>query len=1028
MRFQMLGPLRVWDGSAWSAIGAAHQRVVLAVLLAEAGRPVSVDRLVDEIWGEQPPRTARHAVQVYVRRLRQLLGDGAEGNGGRLVTRGQAYQLNTGEDDLDAATFERLVEAGTRRLSGGELERGAAELAEALALWRGPVLSDVPAGPAVTAEVARLDRRRLTAIEERLHALLELGRHAGVVDELQRLVEQHPLRERLYGQLMLALLRSGRRGEALAAYRQARRLLVSELGVEPGADLQRLHRAILAGGAGQASEESQALAGTASTAGTITPAAPIRAGGQVPPAQLPADVSGFVGRDEQLDRLDRLLARAGAQAAAGLVIATVVGVAGAGKTALAVRWAHRVRDAFPDGQLYVNLRGYAAGPPLRPIDALAGFLPALGLPADQVPDDLEQAAAAYRSLLAGRRVLVLLDNAHHADQVRPLLPGGAGCLVVVTSRDRLHGLVARDGAAQIDLSVLPPAAARRLLAELVGEARVRAEPGAAAELVDLCGRLPLALRIAAAGLTGRPAVRIGDYTRQLATGDRLSTLEIDGDPDVGVRTAFDHSYSRLPPAARAMFRLLGLVPGPDVAAPAAAALAGLPPEAARRLLDRLAAAHLVTEHAPGRYTMHDLIRLYARQRASEQDAEPDRAAALERLYGHLLSGTIGAARRIRPEILRLPEPAAATEFDDDASASAWLAAERSNLVATTLHCASEGPHRIAWRLADALRGYLYHGMHIVDWQAVAEAGLAAARADGDLAGQAAARISLALHHLTQGRHPEAIEGYREALSLARRAGWREAESAALGNLGSVLIGLGRFTEAAGYAEQALAIDRETGWLAGQASKLGNLAIVSLGLGRLELAASQQARALALYRRAGSRSGEARAMANLGEVRHALGHLDEAIGLLDRALSVHRELADQHTEGDTTRALAAAHLDAGRYGSAGELAGRAVELARRGGDRRLQAMALTTRAAVWRQRGELATAIDDCREALALARGTGDRYTETHALAALAGAHRRAGEPGTAADHAGRALALARQGEYRLLEKQILTELDEIGGW
>jgi DNA-binding SARP family transcriptional activator/Tfp pilus assembly protein PilF len=1042
MRFRVLGPMRVWDGGAWSAIGAAHQRVVLAVLLAEAGRTVSTERLVHEIWGEHPPRTAVHAVQVYVRRLRQLLGHGPPGP---LTTRGRGYQLTIDDADVDAAGFGGLVDAAGRSLAGGELETAVAQLSQALALWRGPAFADVPAGPTVTAEAARLDQRRLTAVEERLGALLDLGRHAEVVDDLPGLVDEQPLRERLHTHLMVALYRCGRRSDALAAYQRARAVFVAELGLEPSTELRELQRAILA--------DSAALAAPARADGRASAAAartwPV-------PAQLPADVAGFHGRTGHLGKLDTLL-RAAHDPAPALAFAAITGPAGVGKTALAVHWAHRVAAHFPDGQLYVNLRGYSAGPPLRPIDALAGLLPDLGLPADQIPSDVERAAAAYRSLLAGRRVLVLLDNARRADQVRPLLPGGPGCLALVTSRDRLPGLVARNGAVQLGLEVLTPDEAQALLTDLLGAERVDAEPAAAAELAGLCGRLPLALRIAAAHLTTRPRTGVGAYVRTLAGGDRLTALEIDGDPDACVRTAFDRSYRGLPDPARRLFRLLGLAPGPDITAPAAAALAGpgagaasgeersdggeaapqgprgprerserqcYSTDEARALLDRLTSTHLVDEPATGRYALHDLLRLYAAERAIAEDGEPDRRAALDRLYDFQLAGVDAAAGRLYPQILRLAGRTArvAHTFDDDASASAWLDAERANLVAATRESAATGSFQVAWRLADALRGYLYLGMHVVDWQAVAQVGLRAAEAYGDPAGQAAARISLALLHLAQGRPTQAIGEYTRALALARESSWIEGQSATLGNLGAVFTNLGRFTEAAEYCTQALALDERTGWRVGQATKLGNLGIVYFGLGRLARAADHQTRSLALFQEADARSGEARTLANLGEVRHALGYLDEAAELLTRALATHRELADRHSEGDTTRALAAVNLDAGRHDAAGDLAGTAVDLARRSGDRRLEAAALATRARVQQHTGDVRGAIDGYREALRIARDTGDRYIEADTLTGLTAASRMAGDLDEAAGHARDALHRTGQGEYRVIEGRILTEL------
>jgi DNA-binding SARP family transcriptional activator/tetratricopeptide (TPR) repeat protein len=1003
MRFQALGPLRVWDGAAWSGIGAPHQRVVLAVLLTEAGRVVSTDRLVYEIWGERPPKTAAHAVHVYVERLRRVVGVGGNGP---LSTRGRGYQLVTAEGDLDASVFDRLVESGTRSLAEGQLEPGVSALAEASRLWRGPALADVPASPTVAAEADRLEQRRLTADEARLGALVDLGRHADVVDELRRLAERHPLREGLHGMLMVALYRCGQRGEALAAYQRARRALVADLGVEPGPPLRDLQRAILAGAPVPRPGDAVGL--------------PIVS--RLLPAQLPPDTSGFTGRREQMAWLDRR--RAEADLRDGAAIWMVTGPAGVGKTALATRWAYTVRDAFPDGQLYVNLRGHAAGPPVEPTEALAGFLMSLGLPADRIPADGDRAAAVYRSLLAGRRLLVVLDDARDPDQVRPLLPGGAGTAVLLTSRDRLHGLVARDGARRLDLDVLSPAEAERLMVDLVGAERVRHQARATAELARLCGWLPLALRIAAANLAAHPATAIDEYADRLSTGDRLSMLEVPGDPDGGVRVAFDHSYANLPGVAGRLFRRLGPAPCLDVTPAVAARLLGVDEPAAVRVLDTLATAHLVTEHRPGRYALHDLLRLYATERAAVDEDGHELASALDRLYDHYLDAVHAAVGRLYPQILRLPHPSASDEaFADDAGASAWLDAERANLVATVRHCAATGPRSAAWRLADALRGYLYLGRHTLDWAAVADAGVAAADADADDRARAATRISVALHHLTQGRHALAIDTYTEALALARRSSWVEGESAALGNLGSVLTNLGRFTEAAEHSAQALELDRRMGWTAGQASKVSNIGIAYFGLGELDLAADHQRRASALFRAAGARGGEAGPLAMLGEILHAQGRHDEALRLLTRALRVHREVGDRHTEGDTTRALAAVHLDAGRPAQAADLARSALALAREVGDRRLEAATLTTQARVEHHLGRLDEAVAGHQAAASLAAETGDRFVEAEAMTALAEAYRHAGQAAEAADAGRRALDLAQVGGYRRLEDRARRALN-----
>lgn len=632
VRLRVLGPLRISDGASWVPVRSAQQRLLLTVLAAEAGQVVSTERLVDELWGSGPPRTAVKMVHAHVMRTRRAFGGGSDG---LLVTWDHGYELTLRDGGLDAFEFERLVGVGRRRMNSGQSLAAVDHLTEALALWRGPALADVPERSLVSAWAERLEQARLAAVEDRMEVLLALGRHAEVVDELRRLVEENPLRERLWAHLMVALGRCGRRTEALEVYQRARGIMVAELGLEPSPGMRRLQQALLVGPAedagdhGERGERGEAGAradpvdpggfGAAGGRGDLEPVSgQVRAPdpttcGRPVPAQLPADVAGFTGRDALLARLDAMLSTGESPTATAVVIAAVTGAAGVGKTALAVHWAHRVRDRFGDGQLYADLRGYAERPPVRPAAALARFLRALGVSHSEIPSDVDEAGALYRSRLAGRRFLVLLDNAHTHEQVRPLLPGSPGCLAIVTSRDQLAGLVARDGATVLRLDPLSGEEAGALLPHLLGPDRIAAEPAAAVELARLCGNLPLALRIAAANLSAHPHTTIAAYTERLRT-DRLGALAVPGDGSVSIRAALDPSYAALPADARRLFRLLGLHPGPDLTAPAAAALAGTDDATAQRLLDRLVAAHLVQEHAERRYSLPDLLRSYAADR------------------------------------------------------------------------------------------------------------------------------------------------------------------------------------------------------------------------------------------------------------------------------------------------------------------------------------------------------------------------------------------------------------------------------
>jgi tetratricopeptide (TPR) repeat protein len=730
-------------------------------------------------------------------------------------------------------------------------------------------------------------------------------------------------------------------------------------------------------------------------------------------------VTAFTGRRRPLKRLDELLSADDEERATSVPMAVISGTAGVGKTALAVHWAHRVRDRFGDGQLYVNLRGYAPAPPMRPIDALAGFLHALGVPAEQVPSEPEQAAALYRTLMADRRMLVVLDNAHDIKQIRPLLPGSPGCLVLVTSRDTLGGLIARDGAHHLTLDVLSQEEAQSLLVRVLGSQRAHAEPEATAELARRCALLPLALRIAAANLTLDPLRSIAEHVAALSTGNRLGSLEVADDEQSAVRAAFALSYTALTADARRLFRLLGLVPGPDVTAAAAAALAHVEAADAVRLLNRLASAHLLVRSTADRFTFHDLLRLYASERADDEEGGDARGAAVARLQDWYLYTADSAARLLYPGKVRLPLPPApvATAFDGHAQAMDWLDAERPNLLAAIGYAAAHGQQPVAWLLADVLRGYFWLRMDTVNWLAVATAGLGAASVAGSELGQAAAHLSLADVHRCQGRYDRAIEHYAIAAALGERAGWHEGQAGALGNLGTAYFWLGRLHDAAERYTEALALARRQERPAAQAVRLGNLGLVYWLLGRLDDAADHQSQALAIHRELGDRSTAAIDLANLAESNHALGRLDRALEQLTEALAVHREVGDQGAEAETLSVLAAVHRDAGRHAHALDLARAAVALVRDTGDRPIEANALNTLATVHQRLDQQHHAIDQHRHALQLAQETGTRYAELVALVGLADAHLRLARCEDAHAYARQALTLASQGGFRVVEGQ-----------
>jgi DNA-binding SARP family transcriptional activator/tetratricopeptide (TPR) repeat protein len=1005
LRYRILGPLEVIAGERPLNLGGLRPRRVLAALLLNANRPVSLFHLVEAVWEGAPPNTARRQVQNAVAALRAVLS--RVGAADAIVTHGSGYLLRVDPDQLDSLVFERLVERARALADGGDAPGATAALREALALWRGPVLAGL-GGQLSELEATRLDEKRLVALEEVIELELAAGGHARLVSELRALVAEHPLRERFAGQLMVALYRGGRQAEALAAYHDLARHLHDELGLDPGPPLRRTYEMVLR-------EDPELNA----PAGEPVPASP------GVPAQLPVDAEAFTGREGDLARLNQLISDGHTEAA--VVITAIAGIAGVGKTALAVHWAHQVRDKFPDGQLYVNLHGYSPGPPVRPIDALAHFLRSLGVPPGRIPTDQDEAAAMYRSLLADRRVLVMLDNARSPEQVRPLLPGNRECLVLVTSRDQLGGLVALDGARRLTLDVLAANDAVGLLGEVIGARRVAAEPAAAEQIARDCGYLPLALRIASANLHDLPGQRLAAYAERLAG----SAGDEGREP---VRGAFELSHASLPEPARRMFRLLGLVPGPDVTPDAAAALADMTAPKSAEQLAVLANWHLIDEYTPGRFAFHDLLRTYATQLAAREGEQSGREAT-RRLYDYYLRGVDAAARALYPVMVRLPVgssaassrpapgPTAGPAFGNQVSASRWLDAERPNLVAAIANAAGraagDSARPVSWLLADALRGYFWLRMYTVDWQTVGEVALEAAEADGDARAAAAAHLSLGLlcHQVT--RHKDAIEHYTRALALSRQSGWAAGESAALANLGNLYVEMGRLEEAVDHVRQSLALDRSGGDPGAQAVHLTNLGFMYVELGRLTESLDHSLEALALYRGIGARASEPTVLGNIGVAYHLLGRFGEAFDYLSQAVAGDREPGH-------TCDLAWLNLDAGRVEEAGRLGRAALAAAREGGRVQVEAEALNVLGAVEFRLGRSGPAIEQYQQGLRLARDTEGRWCEAQALIGLSSAYRRDGDLDRAAEAGRQAVTLTRTAGFRVLEGLACAAVAAVG--
>jgi tetratricopeptide (TPR) repeat protein len=833
---------------------------------------------------------------------------------------GYLLTLPSGAVDLDE--FERELARARAERAAGQLREAADALHSALRLWRGPVCDGL-SSPFIDAQADRLAESRVTVLEERIELDLAIGHHADLITELRVLVAEHPLRERLRGLLMLALYRAGRQAEALAAFRDARRYLQGELGVEPSAPLQDLHQQVLTADPALA---AVVPAEAGRDAGTKT-RPPIAV-----PAQLPHHIPDFTGRDAELGQLGALTHQRGDDAGNTVVITVITGTAGVGKSALAVHWAHQVRDLFPDGQLYVNLRGFGpAGSAMEPAEAIHGFLEAFAVPSDRIPLDLNAQAALYRSMLADLRVLVVLDNARDVDQVRPLLPGASGCVVVITSRNQLTSLVAVDGAHAMELDLLPSAEARRLLSRRLGRVRVASEPASVDEIIKTCAGLPLALAVAAANAVANsrlPLSALADELRK--THGRLDALDA-GDQYTDVRAVFSWSYRALNAAAARQFRLLGLHAGPDIAIPAAASLAGVPlPQARRRMAD-LVRAHLLTEWAPGRFVLHDLLREYASELAVTHDTEADRRVAIHRILDHYLHTAYAADQFLRPRrddhiALAPAQPLVTPEtLTDYRGVLAWFAAERQVLLAALRQAVSHGFDVHAWQLAWALNSYLDRHGHWYDAAAAHRMGLEAAQRLGDRRAQAIIHTCLACAFCRLEDHGAAKKHLQQALEHYQSLDDQAGEAHAHKILGWVLDRQGRYQE---------------------------------GLERVE-------RAVELFRIGGRPTGQARALNAVGWFHIQLGDYEEGLVQCQRALDIQREIPDRLSQAETLDSIAYAYRFLARYDEATAYYQQAFQLFREFGNRYYEAQTLVFIGDTRFAAGDPESAVTAWRDALAI---------------------------------------------------------------
>ena len=909
----VLGLLEVTVDGRPVELTAGRLRALLAVLALSAGRPVSVDRIAEALWDTDPPATIRASVATYVTRLRAALGTVAisAGPGG--------YALDADPDQVDALRFTDLLDRAARTPDP------AAErvlLDDALRLWRGTPLDGVPSGWLARTVTPRLVERRLSAVER--HVDLRPSDEGEAEPLLRDLITQHPLRESLWVRLLLLLRRSGRPAEALEQYAVVRALLADELGTDPGPELQLAY--------------AELLAGQAPPADTA-------------PRQLPATAQMFTGRVDELAALGR-------PARSSTVEITVIdGMAGIGKTALAVQAAHLLADRYPGGQLFLDLHGYTRGlAPVEPAEALERLLRALGVAGAQIPAGLDERAALYRTRLAGRRMLLLLDNAATEDQVLPLLPGAPGGLVMITSRRRLAGL---DHTRTFSLDPLPPADAAGLFVRTAGAGQ---PADLVAEVVEMCGRLPLAIRIAAGRLRSHPTWNLSHLARRLRDQHhRLAELEAG---QRSVTTALDLSYQDLNAGQQRAYRLLGRHPGADIDAYATAALLDTAVIDAGRMLDQLLDVHLLTEPTPGRYRFHDLVRAHAARLTADDDA----VGRLLDYYRQTASLAVDAAypfeREPRPQVPRVVTPG--PDLTDPATAQDWLHVELDNLLATARYAADDNRHAHVLHLAAVLRRYLRSGGGYHDGAVLHRLALAGARALGDRVGEADALVGLGHIDRLLDRHTQATDHFEQALRIARATGHHPVELDALSGLGQIEWMQGRYGPATDHFERALRVARATD----------------------------------------HRPGELDALIGLGHIRLMQGAYAEATDDFEQMLKIAREIEHDRAELNALIGLGTVDRAQGRYAQAGLRFGQVTQIARAIGHRLGELQGLTGLGAVDRIQGRSAEAAHHYQQVLDLARQTGDRNFEYEARQGLGLLRHATGHHEAAAAHHTEALALA----------------------
>lgn len=906
MQFRILGPVEVDIDGALLPLPRRRERCLLGVLLLEPGQVVSVDRLAELLWDGRSPKRVRGAVQGYVSRLRTLL----ESTRAKVEFASNGYRIVVEPDQVDVHRFRALVH---RAAESSDPAEQIEWLRAALDLWRGPVLADAIDGWARERLCFDLEQRRITAVEDLATASLRLRRERQILPELARIAGENLSREGLVALHMRALYQSGRKADAVDAFARARTYLADELGLDPSPALQDLYRSIL--------RDELAVPPSAEAAST-NPPKPVVSALQVVPRQLPADTPGFVGRAEYLDRLDRLLAGT-SDSDTPVVISTIDGTAGVGKTALAVHWAHRVANQFPDGQLYVNLRGFdPAFSPMDPAEAVRILLDAFEVPLQRIPASLDAQVGLYRSLLSGRRVLVVLDNARDAEQVRPLLPGASGCFAIVTSRNRLSSLVVVESAVPMTLEVLATAEAQQLLANRLGAHNVPAQRDEVIEIIRWCVRLPLALAVVAARAADRPDTAFRQLAEELHHGNSSLEVLAGSDPSVDMRVVFSWSYRLLTNDAARLFRLLGLHPGPDIGIQAAASLAGVRIARVRQLLGELLRANLVAEQLPARYASHDLLRAYAAELVDKYDGEHDRHNASRRVLDYYVLTAHRAALTVRPERtpLDLAAPAQGVCYQPPSSvddALSWLTSERACLVAAVAYAATAGFDAHAWQIAWALVSFLDSRGYWHDQLGTQSAALAAARRRGDVAAQAQINRYLGQAYARLGQWHEAEVHLRAALDGYAEQGNYIGQATALHGLAMACEREGRVDEALNHTSEMLRLSRLGKYRPGEASGLQNLGWVHARMGDYEQAISYGRQAIRVWQEIEGRdpSGECEGWSVLGYAYSHLAQHQEAIACHRRAVALFDGVSDRYGQAMSLDRLGDAYQWAGNNGAA-----------------------------------------------------------------------------------------------------------------